>query len=149
MDKHLQLQARSKVDEHTTERVVSLEFTEKDILQWALGLCLLEQELIGTLAISAWGGGIELRLRRSRSRTGAPLRSEWSSNRLVIELSNTELERWLHFFLSYVRDGSADVDHLDVETQALGRERGTTLVLKVPNAAPPLSADEAKRRLGI
>jgi len=54
----------------------------------------------------------------------------------------------LHFFLRTIRDGSAEVDHVDVDAVA---ENGTatSVVLKFPAHAAPVSADEVRRRLGI
>lgn len=72
------------------------------------------------------------------------------SESLHVELSKQELGYWLHFFLRYYRDGAAEVDHIDVEyTEANASLSEAWLILKFPNAKPPVSAEEACRRLGL
>lgn len=53
-----------------------------------------------------------------------------------------------HFLLKTVRDGSAEVDHVDIE--ALDQSgAGTTVAFKLPTSRPPLSPEETRRRLGL
>ena len=113
----------------------------------ALGLALLHEELIDKLSLRPSTGRWTLRLHRSGRACDSRL-SRYGEQRLELALSQLELERWLVFFLKYHRDGQAEVDHLDVETT------WTTgvpcdLVLKVSQFAAPVSADEARRRLGL
>jgi hypothetical protein len=66
-------------------------------------------------------------------------------------LSPTELEYWLTFFLAYFRDGVGEVDHIDLDLTASGVKDtpGLFLTLAVPQASPPLSEEQARRRLGL
>jgi hypothetical protein len=50
------------------------------------------------------------------------------------------------FFLRYFRDGFAEVDHVDIDDTA---NAGGYLTFVVSEFAPPVSPDEAKRRLGL
>ena len=113
----------------------------------ALGLALVNEDLLDTLVIRPANAGWVLRVRTSS--TPRDIRMQWyATKRLEVRLGQIELERWLVFFLKYYRDGWAEVDHLDSEaTWDTGQP--CDLTLKVANSAPPVSEDEARRRLGL
>ena len=66
-------------------------------------------------------------------------------------LSRTGLDYWATFFLKYYRDGVGEVNHLDVEAYPRNPNmaRGLGIVLQIANALPPISGEEARRRLGL
>ena len=112
-----------------------------------LGLCMLREQLLprielgsdsktGTLSFERQSGGATTALvRRDR-------------DKVTVLLGASDLAMLLHFFLRTVRDGVAEVDHIDVD--AVDRTGATTsVVLKFPLHTAPVSADEMRRRLGI
>lgn len=117
--------------------------------RFALGLCLLKERLADTLVIVDRGGQRRLRLAWD-VRLMPNERARISRERQLVEvqISTTELERLVVFFLKFARDGVAEVDHVDVEDQAKRSANfGSMVVLKVDRAKPPMSRDEAVRRL--
>jgi hypothetical protein len=119
--------------------------------EWCLNLCLLREGLIESLTIigdsAAYRLGISLEPALS-SRQGKVQCRPGGADVLI---SITELDYWLHFFLKYHRDGVGDINHIDVEIppREPNSGRGLDLVLQVPDALPPISEDEARRRLGL
>ncbi len=65
-------------------------------------------------------------------------------------LDASELERWQYFTLRAVRDGSAEVDHLDVQATLVGQvHEPVDLIIAYPSSVPPVLPNEARRRLGL
>ena len=111
----------------------------------AASLGLLKEQLVDRIALRPARGDWVVRVGRLQS--GEESRCRWyAARRLEVLLADGELERWLGFFLKYFRDGCAEVDHMDVEARD---DAGATfdLTLKVAHSAPPVGADEARRRL--
>jgi hypothetical protein len=106
-----------------------------------LGLSLLKENLIDSFDLADAGGANAFRLRRSIEFTTIEIRPD----RISLTLDTVELERWLHFA---IRDGTAEVDHLDVEAKSQAHER-VDVIIVYPSSAPSVSSDEARRRLGL
>ena len=119
--------------------------------EWCLNLCLLREGLIDSLTIIDEEGSYKLRvlLDPSLARRSAVERSQ--SRGADAFLSRTELDYWATFFLKYYRDGVGEVNHLDVEAYPRNPNtaRGLGIVLQIANALPPISGEEARRRLGL
>jgi hypothetical protein len=129
-------------------RLVIVTFSMEAIAQLCLGLSMLWHRLVESLSLQ--GSGITLVFGQCGSDGDARALVTWKARGATLKLSSTELEYWLCFFLRGVRDGMAEVDHIDVEADpSSGSELPGFFVLKVPNAAPPVSAEEARRRLGL
>jgi hypothetical protein len=69
---------------------------------------------------------------------------EGGNGRLAVYLAASDLDFVRHFFLRYYRDGFADVDHIDIQNSDGGY---TTFYAE--QSVPPVSAEEAKRLLGM
>lgn len=114
-----------------------------------IGLSLLREGLIDSLdLVSATDSRQTFRLQRAERVTSIALRN----GKLVLALNEVELERWLFFVLRTVRDGGvAEVDHIDVD--AVSEDDNftgtTTVMVAFPSSAPPVSPEEARRRLGM
>ncbi len=112
-----------------------------------LGLCMMKEQLLPSIELGSTSKKATLSIcRQSGSAAVAEVRR--ASGRTTLRVGETDLEVLLHFFLRTIRDGSAEVDHVDVDAVA---ENGTatSVVLKFPAHAAPVSADEVRRRLGI
>ncbi len=71
-------------------------------------------------------------------------------NRLVLNLTDRDIDYWLIFFLRYCRDGIAEVDHLDVELDSeSGDDTRLSIIVAVENSQPSVPGDEARRLLGL
>lgn len=138
---------RLRTEDFATEKVVTLEPSEEGVLRWALGLCLLREGVVDVLNVRTGTDATTLKVAVADT-VRVPFVSHWNKGKLTVEVSQVELERWVHFFLSYFRDGYGEVDHIDVETVSAEVTRPITLTLKVPTALEPVSAEEAARRLG-
>jgi hypothetical protein len=79
----------------------------------------------------------------------ASLRLE-SPSKWHLRLGGTQLELLEVFTLRSIRDGAAEVDHIDLEVDFEGdAQKEWTFTLQFPAAAPLLSEDELRRRLGL
>jgi len=66
----------------------------------------------------------------------------------LVEISASHLDDALLFFLQYHRDGVVGVGHIHLESiDARTGARNVDVTLRVPDVAPSISAEEAKRRL--
>lgn len=114
--------------------------------RFCIGLCLLKEGLIDSLDLVDVDSAQAIRLQASSQATSVQI----GRGKIVLSLREIELERWVHFTLRTVRDGVAEVDHFDVE--AMPEKLGThaiTVVVAFPSSVPPVSPDEARRRLGL
>jgi hypothetical protein len=124
--------------------LVKVMLTAEALDRFCIGLSLLKENLIDSFDLADAGDAIAFRLRRPVEVTSIEIRPD----RISLTLDTTELERWLHFTLRAIRDGTAEVDHLDVEAKGQAHER-VDVVIAYPSSAPSVSSDEARRRLGL
>ena len=147
MSKTLLLASASTDEVIDGQTVITLTLARNDIRDFCLCLCLLGENLVSEVLL------------RLPNQLGICLEQKpaYKENRLVrnrsfttLQLTQIELERLVHFFLRYYRDGVAEVDHLDIEANENTPNRMDAYVtFVVPDYLPPVSAAEAKRRLGM
>jgi hypothetical protein len=119
-------------------------------IEWCLALCLLKEGLLSHVVITDRKETTKLKISVSPSKTLAVGEVRWHDKYIDLIISRTELDAWLHFFLMYYRDGIGDVDHIDVDvTSNQGGSKNLFLVLMIPEARPPVSEAEVRRRLGM
>jgi|SRR5882757_10019203 len=118
-----------------------------DVLErFCIGLCLLNDDLIDSFDLVDTNGTGLFRLLRSTHATSIELQRD----KISLTLDAIELERWVQFTLRAVRDGAAEVGHLDMAVTLAGEARKPIdLVIVYPSSVPPVSPDEARRRLGL
>jgi len=132
---------RSNDDEYLVANL-----TARALQETALGLCMLQLDLLATVELRSIQNAETLRVGRQRE-AGRTSVARQDPHRTTLLLSENDLERLAHFLLRTIRDGTAEVDHLDIDALD-GRGRESTVVLSFPTHAPPLSANDARRRLG-
>lgn len=113
----------------------------------SLGLTLLSEGLAEEVILRPVSGAWILSLHEAAVPRDIQLR-RFDVNAIAVSLGRIALEAWLVFFLKYYRDGRAEVDHLDFEA-AWDTGDACDFTLKVALHKPPVSADEARRRLGL
>jgi hypothetical protein len=143
LEKACSLAVRSYDNKATVVKVCLIA----DVLdRFCLGLCLLKEDLIDSLDLVDTKGAKRFRLQRSTRAISIELQQD----KINLALDAIELERWLHFTLRAVRDGVAEVDHLDVEAILAGQApESVDLIIAYPSSVPPVSSNEARRRLGL
>lgn len=116
--------------------------------QVCIGLCLLREGLITTLDLIDTSAKMTLRLERAENKGSTEIRLD--KGRAVLSLDQTELDRWMHFTLRIVRDGVAEVDHIDLDAPLADQSgRAISVIVAFPSSLPPVSEEEARRRLGL
>jgi hypothetical protein len=108
---------------------------------------LLSEELVEELILRPVSGSWILSLRESSAPRDIHLR-KCDDNAIIVSLGRIALEVCLVYFLKYYRDGLADVDHLDFEA-TWDTGDACDFSLKVALHKPPVSAEEARKRLGL
>lgn len=127
---------------------VQIDFADAEPGRVALELALLRVELCDMVVVRTTSGRHVVRLLRGQVPTNAS--AVWRDDRLELSLSSVALEGLLGFFLKYYRDGMADVDHVDLEARAPEVEGGIVdVMVRVGRSAPPVSGEEARKRLGL
>lgn len=152
MKKHLTLPARLEVIHYPTQTVVKLWLSTDAIRDWCLGLSLMKEGLTDGLVISpaAGKGNVELRVDASLSPQDRIRGSLGKAGAVHFGLTTNVLDFLLVFGLKCYRDGWAEVDHVDLEAQIEGIHdlQNAYFTVHFQEFAPPVSAEEAKRRLG-
>jgi hypothetical protein len=130
-----------------SEHRMAVFTTIKDarISEWCLNLCLLEYDLIHSLIIVDEASSFRLIISRDPSPQPVGGGVQWGKQDIKLHVVHRELTFWLGFFLSYYRDGVADVNHIDAEIPSLRGTKKFYLVLEVGKVRPPLTPEEAKR----
>jgi len=138
------------VDDQAQEISISINLDAVPIWRWCLELCLLRDNLAEALTISSKSAGVQVTVSTGLEAfaRGRALVT-WQEDEAFIQITDTELEYWLAWSLKYYRDGIANVNHIDVEIASRDSKKGITLTLRVDNAQPSVSAEEARRRLNI
>jgi hypothetical protein len=118
-----------------------------DVLdRFCIGLCLLNEDLIDSLDLVDTNSFGLFSLRRPTHAMSIDMQPD----KISVVLDAIELERWGQFTLRAVRDGAAEVDHLDVTVMSTDELRHwVDLVIVYSSSVPPVSPDEARRRLGL
>ncbi len=150
MKKSLKLSLRLKLVRHPGQTVLNIEFETITLADWCLGLCLLKEGLISVLLVheEAAKGKIEIDL-AGQTKHRARTKAIFESDATRVSVTSNDLDYLLHFFLKYYRDGVAEVDHLDLDVESQTNGHDSTITFKVPESLQPLSAGEAKKRLGL
>jgi hypothetical protein len=113
----------------------------------SLGLALLSEALVDDLTLRPPRSRWAIRLRKSAEL--CVLRGRrYGNQRVELVIGQVELDRWFVFFLKYFRDGCAEVDHLDAHG-AWDTGASFDFTLRVSMFVPPVSEDEARKRLGM
>lgn len=150
-ERTLQLPIQMRRTKHVQSDELTVSFDDAAIHEWTLGLCLLKEGLVSRLIVTELKPSFRLEIRldeslpREKRAMAVPRKDA-----LRLELSCTELDYWLYFFLRYVRDGRGEGNHLDIETTVGdASKRPIDVVLEVTKLGPPISVEEAKRQLGM
>jgi hypothetical protein len=149
MNTHLHLAVDIELQRRNEQAVLLISFHREALQDWCLGLCLLHTGLIGTLVITGRRRNMMMKLHFGTNAKGdrvarATLRPDASE----VELTHNGLDYLQQFFLKYYRDGVAEVDHLDLEAiDAVTGKKNIYVTFRVPNSTPPVSPEEAARRL--
>jgi hypothetical protein len=112
--------------------------------RFCIGLCLLQEHLIDSLDLVDVKGKDLFRFQRS---TGAVL-VQFRPSKTIVAFDSVQLGYLKHFTLRAVRDGMAEVDHIDLELTRQTHE-AVDFCIMYPSSAPPVSPEEVRRRLGL
>lgn len=149
MNKHLRLPLDLRLVHHPGQDALVFSFRREALNDWCLSLCLLSEGLIETLSVTEEREKMSVKIRiGARSETNRTARATLKPDMSFLEITHNDLDRLRHFFLKYYRDGVADVDHLDLEAiNADTEKKDIYITFRVPDSRPPVSPEEAERRL--
>jgi hypothetical protein len=149
MNKHLQLPVDIERVQHSGQTVLRLSLQRKGLCDWCVGLSLLKEGLIETLTVTEQRGrGTKVQFLKE-SKVNRAVRVSFHAGRSQVVMTDNSIDYVQHFFLKYYRDGLAEVDHIDL--QAVDAETGNSeiyVTFQVAESIPPVTGEEAKRRLG-
>jgi hypothetical protein len=106
---------------------VGVEFDRYAAIEFSLYLSMLRQGLVDELRIGTKSTPIILLITLSNNKKQRGATVTWDGDIASIKVPLVEIERWLQFFLVYVRDETFPVDHIDVECKDTSRESDKTL----------------------
>jgi hypothetical protein len=131
-------------------RIVEISLlSQASVQNFCVGLSMLWTEVANSFVVGKHRmANVSMHARVGETRCVACV--EWKRERVNLVLSATDVEHWLCFALKAVRDGVAEVDHLDLEfIPSNAKERRGSVVVKFPVVMAAVSASEARRRLGL
>jgi hypothetical protein len=150
MNKNMKLPIDIEKIHHPGQIVLRLFIHPDALCDWCLGLSLLNNQLVDTLSVTGekTKTGIGLSLGGKKNTRGI-IRLKFISSALTeLEITKGDVEYLLHFFLRYYRDGMADVDHIDLPAvNSDTGDKGLYVTFKVQHSKPPVTPEEARRRL--
>lgn len=151
MEKVLKLPLNIEVIEYVEQKSILIDFENTSVMEWCLGLVLLSEELIDKFQVTNGTKSLVIEL-HSQSQVSFSTRIEGGSidSNIDLRINERELEYVLRFFLEYYRDGVSLVDHIDIDIEdPSSRGMDFSVTLKVAHILPSVSAEEARRRLGL
>jgi hypothetical protein len=146
MSKVLKLDVTADVTILAGEPVIDIHVADESLSAWTIGLCMLKEEVLDSVTILSTRAGAKLQLSLAAGASAGHVQSEKRTSVVGVALSRVELERWVHFFLCYLRDGYGSVDHLDVDLEVSsesGPAPGTLVTWAVEHTA---SAEPRSRK---
>jgi hypothetical protein len=139
-----------KFKQYSNQTVLDIGFEAPNIAGFCLGLCLLEKGLASRVVIHDKSERVKLRLQSIKQPGQQPRTSIKVEGQVVdVSMSANDLDCILYFYLKYIRDGMAEVDHLDIAVHSDDKYPDPTLTVRAPQWVEPVTLDEAKRRLGL
>ena len=112
---------------------------------WAIALAMVRLGVADECVFLSSGGALSISSNPGRS---ALLRNE-SPSRWGISFSAEQIDLFESFTLRALRDGGAEVDHIDFEVEHIDdRISDWTFTLVYPTVFPLISEDELRRRIG-
>jgi len=121
--------------------LLRIHVTSVSLRDWCLCLQLLQDNLVEAFTFRRANSSKKVQVARGTvNRSGIT----GDGDHRALTLSARDLDFARYFFLRYYRDGAAEVDHIDIETG-----EGGYVVFAVDESLPPVSSEEAKRRLGM
>lgn len=132
-----------RVEDQGVLTISICEFRMKDV---ALGFCLLNEGLVAGIELV----GKDMKSVRITSGDNAKFPEvKLSGEKSVVEIDPVRLDAWTIFTLRTIRDGVAEVDHLDLDVQRVDGGSEVTVILKFPSSAMPLSEAEIRRKIEL
>ena len=139
-----------KFRQYTSQTVLDVGFQAPSIADFCLGLCLIKEGLASLVVVHDKSESVKLSLQIIRQASQQRRTSMKVKGQVVdVSMSANDMDCILHFFLKYIRDGKAEVDHLDIEIQSDDNYPDPTLTVRAPQWVEPVGLDEAKHRLGL
>jgi hypothetical protein len=154
MTKTLQIALELELVRYTGQTSLGVVLDSKAIRDWTLGLCLLQQDLIEVLVVTdqKTKRQLNMRLAGPRRKKDMPNRRFLRKSEAVFETDVTRLEMTrdfldyvIEFYLIYFRDGTGQVNHIDMDVVAPAESQEATITFKVPLSVPAVSHSEPKR----
>jgi hypothetical protein len=137
-------------EDRPTYHALRVYFEDEAVIDWTLGLVLLERAMINRLVIVTLDSRFELNV--SLEDWGKPpprAVGTLSADRCDLVINKTEIGYWLRFYLTQIRDGLASADHIDIEVMHRDSGRPFDIELHAPGYKQPMSEDEARQALGL
>jgi hypothetical protein len=128
---------------------IKITLDHQGVITWHSMLKSLQDGVLSTVTIRDSQSKYRIRLRvDERISISHRATYQWRGGILDLAITPVELEFWTAFFGKYVDEGTGDVDHIDLDV-FVDATKSLFVTFKIPKAKPPVSADEARRLLGL
>ena len=117
---------------------------------WITALCMLYFKKIDTVRVEDRSSRISLAIRGPEVKASKLAVYHTKLHEYTVWLDEKQLGALIGFFLTYLRDGRAEVNHLDLEAAPRSKAgKRIDLIFKVPDSRPHLSQEELLRQLDL
>lgn len=160
MNKKLKLPVRFTKLDISQHLSLELLIEPAALNDWCLLLTLLKENLVSGITVASKYDSQQIEielfsaLKTNKRKNKGPIvyRSptlSFAKNSYKLVLPQWALDATLGFFLKYVRDNVAEVDHLDLEVESNEGGPESYMTFQVLEFAPPLSPEEVKKKIGL
>lgn len=147
MKKYVRLPVRFETIRYPQQTAVYIWLGIDAVRDCSLGLALLKLGLINAFVVGTMDGLHKIDLQVSASTPTDRIQCNLSPDGISLRLTSNSVDYLLAMCLKYYRDGYAEVDHADLEATLEPGDEDAYITIKFADFAPPVSAEEAKRRL--
>ncbi len=141
MKKFLDISLHAEKVAFEWQEAMKIHIAPTNLKDWSLCLQLLQDDLVEVVGFRCKSTRATIQISRATGEFSS-FASDASAVRVALTPADLDVAR--HFFLRYYRDGVATVDHVDFETK-----EGHYITLSVDEWMPPVSSEDAERRLSM
>ncbi|MBL8714213.1 MAG: hypothetical protein JNM12_15055 [Alphaproteobacteria bacterium] len=113
----------------------------ESIRNWCLGLALLKEDLVENIVFVPNEGELSFILRLDTEAPSGAIKGAIENDAICVVLSDVTLDYLLSFSLKHYRDGYAEVDHIDLQTDFENLGNNIYVTLKFDTSGPPVGGE--------
>ncbi len=141
MKKRINISGVIERKEYGGEPSFVFSLPNESIRNWCLGLALLKEDLVENIVFVPNEGELSFILRLDTEAPSGAIKGAIENDAICVVLSDVTLDYLLSFSLKHYRDGYAEVDHIDLQTDFENLGNNIYVTLKFDISGPPVGGE--------